>query len=179
MSTFARTISLNGVSQTVNVPDATEPLLYVLRNALGQRGPRFGCGVSQCGACTVLVDDTIRRSCVTALNTVPEGAVVETLDGLGSPEGPHPLQQAFLDEQAAQCAYCVNGMIMGALGWLRERESAGNTALPTDEEIREFLSGGPVGGDPVAAAPRQYLCRCGTHQRIVRAISVAAEEMLS
>jgi nicotinate dehydrogenase subunit A len=179
LSAITRTFSLNGASQTVDVPDETEPLLYVLRNALGQHGPKFGCGVSQCGACTVIVDDTIRRSCVTPLNTVPEGAMVETLDGLGTPDAPHPLQQAFLDEQAAQCAYCINGMIMGALGWLRQRAAGGNTALPTDEEIRDFLSGGPAGSEPVAAAQRQYLCRCGTHQRIVRAISVAAGEMLS
>jgi nicotinate dehydrogenase subunit A len=167
------------MSRTVTAPDETEPLLYVLRNALDQHGPKFGCGVSQCGACTVLVDGAIRRSCVTALSTVPEGATVETLDGLGTPGAPHPLQRAFIDEQAGQCAYCVNGMIMGALGWLRARAADGNTAVPTDIEIREFLSGGPVGGDPIQAAPNQYLCRCGTHMRIVRAISVAAGEMLS
>ena len=179
VSAITRHLTLNGVSQSVTVPDETEQLLYVLRNSLGQVGPKFGCGVSQCGACTVLVNDQIKRSCVMPLNTVPNGAVVETMDGLGTPEAPHPLQKAFLEQQAGQCAYCVNGMVMGALGWIRGRVASGNSALPSDSEIRDFLSGGPIGGDPVAAAPLQYICRCGTHLRIVRAISAAAGEMLS
>jgi nicotinate dehydrogenase subunit A len=173
-----RTITLNGASRTVTVPDETEQLLYVLRNSLAQRGPKFGCGVSQCGSCTVLVNDQIRRSCVTPLNTVPEGAVIETLDGLGTPDAPHPMQAAFLAEQAGQCAFCVNGMIMGAVGWLRGRVAAGNTTLPTETEIRDFLSGGAPGTDPIIAGPLNYICRCGTHERIVRAIRVAAGEVL-
>ncbi|WP_084678348.1 2Fe-2S iron-sulfur cluster-binding protein [Actinopolymorpha alba] len=143
--TADRTLRVNGHDRTVAVADETEQLLYLLRNALGQRGPKFGCGVAQCGACTVLVDGEIRRSCVTPRRTVPERASVETLDGLGTPGAPHPLQQAFIDQQAGQCAYCVNGMITGALGWLRQRKAAGDTSLPSEQEIAEFLSGEAAG----------------------------------
>nr|WP_192751091.1 2Fe-2S iron-sulfur cluster-binding protein [Actinopolymorpha pittospori] len=152
---LTRTLNLNKASRTVQVADDGEQLLYVLRNQLGQHGPRFGCGVSQCGACTVLVDGQIRRSCVAPLRTIPEGANVETLDGLGTPEDPHPLQKAFTDEQAGQCAYCINGIIMGALGWLRQRQAAGTTTAPTEEEIAAFLSGEAPG------STLNYLCRCG------------------
>ncbi|MBM7785638.1 (2Fe-2S)-binding protein [Tenggerimyces flavus] len=173
MSTpLTRNLNLNGENRTVTVPDEGEQLLYVLRNALGQHGPKFGCGVSQCGACTVLLDGQIRRSCVTPLRTVAEGANVETLDGLGTPEHPHPIQQAFIDEQAAQCAYCINGIVMGALGWLRQRRAAGNTTVPTQEEIAAFLSGEAEG------STLNYICRCGAHVRIMRAIRKAAEVAL-
>lgn len=176
---LTRSLTLNGAATVVTVPDETEQLLYVLRNSLNQHGPKFGCGVSQCGACTVLVDDQIKRSCVTPLNTVPNGAVVETMDGIGTAEHPHPLQKAFLDEQAGQCAYCVNGMIMGALGWLRARSATGNLDVPSISEIKNFLSGGPVGANPVTTAASNYICRCGTHERIAKAINIAATEMLS
>jgi aerobic-type carbon monoxide dehydrogenase small subunit (CoxS/CutS family) len=172
-TSLTRTVNLNGERRRVTVPDDAEQLLYVLRNQLGQRGPKFGCGVSQCGACTVLLDGEIRRSCVTPLRTVPEGASVETLDGLGSGKRPHPLQQAFIDEQAGQCAYCVNGMIMGAVGWLRQLKASGRTTAPSESEIAAFLSGEAPG------STQNYICRCGTHLRVIRAIHRAAEELLS
>ena len=167
-----RNLSINGKTQPVSVDDDAEPLLYVLRNQLGEKGPKFGCGVAQCGACTVLVNGTITRSCVTPIKTVPDGAKVTTLDGLGSAAKPHPLQHSFIEQQAGQCAYCGNAMIMGALGFLQGRIAAGNRAVPTEDEIKQFLSG--ESGTP----PYVYLCRCGSHLRIVRAIQQAAKEML-
>jgi nicotinate dehydrogenase subunit A len=146
-------IRVNGADRdVVSEPDA--PLLYVLRNELSLNGPKFGCGLGQCGACTVHVDGAPRRSCVTAVSAVV-GKEVVTLEGLGTPERPHPLQQAFIDEQAAQCGYCVNGMIMRAAALLAR------TPHPTRDEITTALSAN--------------LCRCGTHMRIVRAIARAAE----
>lgn len=169
-----RTINLlvNGQAQTVSVADETEPLLTVLRNHVGDKSPKFGCGVSQCGACTVLVDGAIVRSCVRQLATVPAGSQITTLAGLASGQGLHPMQQAFVDEQAAQCAYCINGMIMGSYGWVQGRLAAGNRAVPTEDEIKEFLSGRAPGSTLV------YICRCGTHTRIVRAIRRGAEQMI-
>jgi nicotinate dehydrogenase subunit A len=164
-------LSVNGKTQSVSVDDDTEPLLYVLRNQLGEKGPKFGCGVAQCGACTVLVNGTIMRSCVTPMKSLADGAKVTTLDGLGSADKPHPLQHAFIEQQAGQCAYCGNAMIMGALGFLQGRIAAGNRAVPTEDEIKQFLSG--ESGTP----PLVYLCRCGSHLRIVRAIQQAAKEM--
>ncbi len=169
---LTRTLNVNGEDRTVSVADDGERLLYVLRNQLDQRGPKFGCGVSQCGACAVLIDGETRRSCVTPLRTVPEGAAIVTLDGLGTAEEPHPLQEAFIDQQAGQCAYCSNGIIIGALGWLQQRKASGNTAVPTEEEIIAFLSGEAPG------STSNYLCRCGAHARIVRAIRLAATEVL-
>src|ERR1700722_1048008 len=136
----------------------TEALLYVLRNQVGTQGVKFGCGVAQCGACTVIVDGVTKRSCITALNTVANGAQVTTLEGLGHPEDPRGIQKAFIDHQAAQCAYCTAGIITGSYNWLRGRGSAG---IPTDDEVKDFLSG--IGQTP----PFVYLCRCGTHMRIV------------
>lgn len=170
---LTRTLTLNGKHRKVRVDDDAEDLLYVLRDQLDQHGPRFGCGVEQCGACTVLVDGEITRSCQAPLNTVREGASVETLDGLDAHGSLHPLQRAFIDEQAAQCAYCINGVIMGALGWLRQRKASGNTTAPSDDEIKAFLSGDAPG------FTRNYICRCGAHNRMVRAISSAAAEVLS
>jgi aerobic-type carbon monoxide dehydrogenase small subunit (CoxS/CutS family) len=167
-------LSVNGQARTVSVADDTEPLLFVLRNQLDQRGPKFGCGISQCGACTVLVNGTITRSCVALARTIPDGAQVTTLDGLGTAAAPHPLQRAFIEEQAGQCAFCVNGMIVGALGWLQGRFAAGNRAVPTEDEIKQFLSGKLSTTAPLSFV---YLCRCGTHPRIVRAIQRAAKEM--
>jgi aerobic-type carbon monoxide dehydrogenase small subunit (CoxS/CutS family) len=170
---LTRTLVVNGQSRTVTVPDDGEELLYVLRNQLSQRGPKFGCGVSQCGSCSVLIDGEVRRSCVTPLRSVSEGAAVTTLDGLGTDGSPHPLQRAFIDEQAAQCAYCVNGIILGTASWLQQRKDSGDTSVPSHEEIAAFLSGEtPVSDD-------NYICRCGAHLRMIRAIRKAAEEVLS
>ncbi len=170
-------IVLNGAPASAAVPDAAEPLLYVLRNQLDQAGPKFGCGIAQCGACTVLVNGSAVRACVTPCSTVASGAAVTTLDGLAKNadkpnEKLHPLQAAFIAEQAAQCAFCMNGMILGAKAWLDGRIAGGNRAVPADDEVRQFLSGKSPG------APLVYLCRCGAHNRIVRAIRRAAQEMV-
>jgi len=146
-------IRVNGSEHDVTAAPDT-PLLSVLRNDLALNGPKFGCGLGQCGSCTVHVDGAPRRSCVTALSDVV-GKEVVTLEGLGTPERPHPLQQAFIDEQAAQCGYCINGMIMRAAALLAR------TPRPTREAITTAMSGN--------------LCRCGTHLRIVRAIERAAQ----
>jgi nicotinate dehydrogenase subunit A len=152
---MAKTIAfqLNGRSARVRVEDPQMPLLYALRDDLGLRGPRFGCGLGQCGACTVNIDGEAVRSCVTPVSTVAHKRVL-TLEGLGTPEKPHPLQQAFIDEQAVQCGYCINGMIMQANAMLDRNPH------PTEEQIKQELA--------------QNLCRCGTHLRIVRAIRRAA-----
>jgi nicotinate dehydrogenase subunit A len=146
-------LQVNGKARTVKLDDPATPLLYVLRNELGLRGPRFGCGLSQCGACTVHVNGESVRSCVYPAAEA-KGKNVVTLEGLGSPEKPHPLQQAFIDEQAAQCGYCINGMIMEAAALLARNKH------PSEDEIRTALA--------------DNLCRCGTHLRIVRAISRVA-----
>ena len=170
------TLSLyvNNQPVTVTVADDTEPLLYVLRNQVGTQAVKFGCGVAQCGSCTVIIDGVTKRSCITQLKTVAAGAHVTTLEGLGQPSDPSGLtgiQKAFYDNQAGQCAYCANAMIMGAYNWLQGRRAAGNTAIPTDDEVKDFLTG--VGQTP----PFVYLCRCGSHMRIVRAIQQASQEM--
>ena len=165
---------VNNQFTTVTVADGTEPLLYVLRNQVGTKSVKFGCGVAQCGACTVIVNGVTKRSCVTPLNTVADGAQVTTLEGLGQPNNPNGLQgvqKAFVDNQAGQCAYCANAMIMGSYNWLQGRRNAGNAAVPTDDEVKNFLSG--IGQTP----PFVYLCRCGTHMRIIRAIQQAAQEI--
>jgi nicotinate dehydrogenase subunit A len=151
---MAKTISfqLNGKPARVRVDDPEMPLLYALRDDLGLRGPRFGCGLGQCGACTVHVEGLAVRSCVTPLSTIAHKRVL-TLEGLGTPDKPHPLQQAFIDEQAVQCGYCINGMIMQAKAMLDANPQ------PTEEQIKQELA--------------QNLCRCGTHLRIVRAIQRA------
>ena len=165
---------VNNQLTTVTVADGTEPLLYVLRNQVGTKGVKFGCGVAQCGACTVIINGVTKRSCVTPLNTVGEGAQVTTIEGLGQPNNPnglHGIQKAFVDNQAGQCAYCANAMIMGSYNWLQGRLNAGNTAVPTDDEVKDFLSG--VNQTPAFV----YLCRCGTHMRIIQAIRQASQEM--
>jgi len=134
------------------VDDPAMPLLYSLRNELGLRGPRFGCGLGQCGACTVHIDGLSARSCVYPIGAVP-GKVV-TLEGLGSPENPHPVQRAFIEAQAVQSGYCINGMIMEAVVFLKRAPK------PSEEQVREALC--------------PNLCRCGTHLRIVRAVMGAA-----
>ena len=145
-------LSVNGRTVSVTVDDPDTPLLYVLRNELGLHGPRFGCGLGQCGACTVLVDEAAVRSCVTPLSAVT-GKVV-TLEGLGSDANPHPIQEAFIAEQAVQCGYCINGMIMQSAALLKRN------ARPTEQQVKAELA--------------NNLCRCGTHLRIVRAVMRAA-----
>jgi nicotinate dehydrogenase subunit A len=147
-------LNVNGKPVTVNVDDPQMPLLYVLRDDVGLRGPRFGCGLGQCGACTVLVDGAAMRSCVLPLGAIA-GKKIVTLEGLGSPGKPHPLQQAFIAEQAVQCGYCINGMIMQAAALLQTNKK------PSEQEIKAALA--------------ENLCRCGTHLRIVRAIKRASE----
>ncbi|WP_328455183.1 (2Fe-2S)-binding protein [Amycolatopsis sp. NBC_00438] len=175
-----RKIKLNGhpvradyQSTGTGTEEQSEPLLYWLRDTLGVRGPKFGCGIAQCGACTVLVDGAITRSCVRQVHAVADQAEVRTLDGLqGRGNRPHPLQRAFVALQAGQCGFCLNGMVMGALGWLEARLAAGNRAVPSEDEVEQFLSGASATG------PQNYLCRCGTHTRIVAAIRSAAEELV-
>jgi nicotinate dehydrogenase subunit A len=169
-----KTIRLNGKKRKVSVPDDSQQLLYVLREQLDQQGPKFGCGVAQCGACTVLVDGKIVRSCVTPLSSVADGADVSTLDGLATDDDDdlHPLQRAFLDKQAGQCAFCVNGMVMGALGWLQGRIATGNRSVPEPREVADYLSGA------TPESTLNYICRCGSHPRIVEAICAAAGKMV-
>ena len=147
------TLHVNGQTQQADINDTDTPLLYVLRDTLNLKGPRFGCGLAQCGACTVLIDGEAARSCVTPASSVGDGKIV-TLEGLGTTERLHPLQQAFIDEQAAQCGYCINGMIMQSAALLRRNPK------PTEQQIKQELA--------------NNLCRCGTHLRIVRAVRRAA-----
>ena len=145
------TITVNGRQHEVAAAPDT-PLLYVLRNELELNGPKFGCGLAQCGACTVHIDGKPARSC-----SVPVSAVkgkVTTIEGLGTPDKPHPLQAAFVAEQAAQCGYCINGMIMTASAFLAQNPR------PSEQQVRAALDGN--------------LCRCGTHMRILRAVRRAA-----
>jgi nicotinate dehydrogenase subunit A len=149
-------LNVNGKTAQVTVDDPNMPLLYALRNDLGLHGPKFGCGLGQCGACTVHIDGNAVRSCITPLSSVGNRDVV-TLEGLGTLEKPHPMQQAFIDEQAVQCGYCINGMIMEAAAFLAK------TRNPSEEQIREALA--------------SNLCRCGTHLRILRAVKRAAAQI--
>jgi nicotinate dehydrogenase subunit A len=154
---LAKTIKLSVNDKEVQLDVAPDtPLLFALRNDLQLNGPKFGCGVAQCGACTVLVDGSPVRSCVTPIAGLV-GRAITTLEGLGSRESPHPLQSAFIKEQAMQCGYCANGMMMTAAALLETNKS------PTDAQIRTALRGN--------------LCRCGTHGRIVRAVSAAARSL--
>jgi nicotinate dehydrogenase subunit A len=146
---------LNGKTSTVDSWDPDQPLLYVLRNTLDLHGARFGCGLGQCGACTVLLDGKAVRSCITPVKQVA-GRGVTTLEGLGSPESPGAVQAAFIAEQAAQCGYCTNGMILSATALLRSNPH------PTEEQVKQGLSGN--------------LCRCGTHTRILSAVLRAANQ---
>jgi nicotinate dehydrogenase subunit A len=146
------TLRVNGATRTVDA-DPDTPLLYVLRDDLGLHGPKFGCGLGQCGACTVHLEGDAVRSCSLPVSAVA-GKKVTTLEGLGSSAKPHPLQQAFIDEQAVQCGYCINGMIMTSAALLKQNRN------PSEQEIRAALAGN--------------LCRCGTHQRITAAVRRAA-----
>ena len=148
-------LNVNGKAETVEA-DADMPLLYALRDDLGLNNPHFGCGLAQCGACTVHLDGKPTRSCVTPIGTVGGRAIV-TLAGLGTPDHPHPLQTAYVEEQVLQCGYCINGWIMTAAAFLRDHK------MPTDAEIREALTG--------------LKCRCGTHMAILRAVKRAAAMM--
>jgi nicotinate dehydrogenase subunit A len=152
---MATSITVNGKAHSVEAAGDT-PLLYVLRNDLELNGAKYGCGFAQCGACTVVVDGKAVRSCVTPLSTVA-GKSVTTIEGLGASGKPHPLQQAFIEEQAAQCGYCANGMIMTAKTLLDKNPR------PTEAQIRKAMAAN--------------FCRCGTHNRIVRAIQRAAKEV--
>lgn len=148
------TLRVNGRSHTVDV-DPSTPLLYVLADELALRGPRFGCGLAQCGACTVLLDGRATRSCVLPVGKVGQAAIV-TLEGLGTSERLHPLQQAFVDEQAAQCGFCLSGVVLTAKALLDRNPSA------TEADVRQALS--------------TVLCRCFAHTRMLRAIMRYANE---
>ena len=151
------TLRVNGKTVSVSVEPST-PLLYVLRNDLELNGPKFGCGLAQCGACSVLVDGKEVRSCVTPVSAVGKGSIT-TIEGLGTVQKLHPLQRAFIEEQACQCGFCGSGMVMAAKALLDRNPS------PTDGDVRQALNG--------------HLCRCASHNRIVRAVQRAAKEMRS
>jgi len=148
-----KTLTVNGNPVSIEYDDPAMPLLYVLRDNLSLHGPRFGCGLGQCGACTVHIDGAAVRSCITLLSAVGAKQNVVTLEGLGSPEKLHPVQKAFIDEQAAQCGYCINGMIMQSAAFLAKNKK------PSEGDIKNALA--------------NNLCRCGTHARIVRAVKRA------
>ena len=152
---MAVSLTVNGATRSVPAEPDT-PLLYVLRNDFELNGAKFGCGLSQCGACTVLVNGQAVRSCVTPIESL-SGAQITTLEGLGTLEKPHALQRAFIAEQAAQCGYCISGMIVTAKALLDRNPK------PSEADVREALAAN--------------LCRCGTHNRIVRAVLRAADEM--
>jgi nicotinate dehydrogenase subunit A len=147
-------LRVNGRTTTVDSWDPDQPLLYVLRNAMGLHGPKFGCGLGQCGACTVLIDGKAVRSCTTPVKQT-EGRAITTIEGLGTPERPDAVQAAFIAEQAAQCGYCTNGMVMSARALLNQ------TPRPTAEQIKQGLG--------------RNLCRCATYTRILNAVLRAAK----
>jgi nicotinate dehydrogenase subunit A len=149
------TLDVNGSAHTIDA-DPDMPLLYALRNDLGLNNPHFGCGLAQCGACTVHIDGQAVRSCVTPVSAVGAGKVV-TLAGLGTPEKPHPIQKAYVEEEVPQCGYCINGWIMTAAALLNRNKK------PTDAQIKDALTG--------------LKCRCGTHMGIMRAVKRASEMM--
>src|SRR3954454_18841736 len=149
---MAISLNVNGTDQTID-SDPETPLLYALRNDLKLNGAKFGCGLAQCGACSVIMDGKAIRSCVTQVKTAADRAIT-TLEGLGTVKNPHPLQKAFMEEQALQCGYCINGFIMNAKALLD------TSPKPTDAQIKEALA--------------WNLCRCGTHTRILRAVKRAS-----
>ena len=148
-------LTVNDTTHVVDV-DPDMPLLYALRNDIGLNNPHFGCGLAQCGACTVHLDGQPIRSCVTPVSAVGDGRIV-TLAGLGTPEKPHPLQTAYIEEEVPQCGYCINGWLMTAAAFLRDKKN------PTDAEIKAAFS--------------DLKCRCGTHMSILRAVKRAAAMM--
>jgi nicotinate dehydrogenase subunit A len=149
------TLDVNGSAHTIDA-DPDMPLLYALRNDLNLNNPHFGCGLAQCGACTVHIDGQAVRSCVTPVSAVGAGKVV-TLAGLGTPDKPHPIQKAYVEEEVPQCGYCINGWIMTAAALLNRNKK------PTDAEIKTALTG--------------LKCRCGTHMGILRAVKRASQMM--
>ena len=149
-----KSLNVNGKQVSVRYDDAEMPLLYALRDNLELHGPRFGCGLGQCGACTVHVDGIAVRSCVTPIDSIKPRQKIVTLEGLSARGKLHPLQKAFIDEQAVQCGYCINGMVMQAAAYLAKNKK------PTEAEIKRALA--------------DNLCRCGTHSRIVRAVRRAS-----
>ena len=149
------TLKVNGQSHSLDLDPAT-PLLYVLEDDLELRGPKFGCGLGQCGSCTVIVKGEAIRSCITPVAAVA-GSEITTLEGLGTIEKPHPIQKAFIDEQAMQCGFCINGVIMTAKAFLDRNPKA------TDAQVRQAMSG--------------VLCRCHAHVRMIRAIKRYAQEV--
>ena len=148
------TLNVNGSARTAEVRDAAEPLLFVLRNQLSLTGAKYGCGLGQCGACTVLIDGEPARACSISVGSVV-GKKITTIEGIGSPDKPHKVQRAFIDEQAAQCGYCVPGMVMSVVALLAKHPKA------TREQAKQALAGN--------------LCRCGTHHRILNAVVRATE----
>jgi nicotinate dehydrogenase subunit A len=148
-------LNVNGKTHVIDA-DPDMPLLYALRNDIGLNNPRFGCGLAQCGACTVHLDGQPIRSCITPVSTIGNSQIV-TLVGLGTPEKPHPLQTAYVEEEVPQCGYCINGWIMTAAAFLRDNKK------PTEAQIKDALSG--------------LKCRCGTHASILRAVKRAAIQM--
>ena len=150
----SKSLTVNGKRVSITFDDPQMPLLYALRGDLGLHGPRFGCGLGQCGACTVHIDGAAVRSCVTPIGTLETRQKIVTLEGLGTPAKPHPVQKAFIDEQAAQCGYCLNGMIMSIKALLLR------SPRPSEAEVIEAL--------------RYNLCRCGAHIEIMRAAMRAA-----
>ena len=150
------TLRVNGAARTVRGIEPDAPLLYILRNDLELNGPKFGCGLSQCGACTVLLDGKPARSCTVPVSAAAKSAIT-TIEGLGTIEKLHPLQRAFIEEQACQCGFCSNGMIMSSKALLDSKPR------PSDQEIKQALN--------------DHLCRCASHNRIVRAVQRAAKEI--
>ncbi|MFC4873528.1 (2Fe-2S)-binding protein [Negadavirga shengliensis] len=146
-------LTVNGQRQRVAVAPDT-PLLYVLRNNLELNGPKYGCGLEQCGSCMVLIDGEARPSCLVPVSSLQD-AVITTLDGLGNAQTLHPVQEAFVEEQAAQCGYCLNGMVMATAGLLEKNTD------PREEDIRQALQG--------------VVCRCGTHSRVLKAARKAVQ----
>jgi nicotinate dehydrogenase subunit A len=151
---ISKSLHVNGKQVSIKIDDPNMPLLYALRDNLALHGPRFGCGLAQCGSCTVHVDGKAVRSCVTPLSSLTDKNKVVTLEGLGTPQKPHPVQRAFIEEQAAQFGYCINGMIMESAAFLAR------TKKPTEAQIKQALA--------------SNLCRCGTHARIVGAVKRAS-----
>jgi nicotinate dehydrogenase subunit A len=154
MATRTFTLNVNGKNHTIDV-DPDMPLLYALRNELGLKNPKFGCGLAQCGACTVQMDGTPIRSCITPVSAAT--GKIKTLEGLGTPDTPHPIQRAYIEEQVPQCGYCINGWMLTAAALLDKNKK------PSDAEIKEALSG--------------LKCRCATHMGIMRAVRRAAQMM--
>ena len=152
-------LNVNGKDHTIDA-DPDMPLLYALRNDIGLNNPHFGCGLAQCGACTVHMDGAAIRSCMTPVSAVGNAKIV-TLAGLGTPERPHPIQKAYVEEQVPQCGYCINGWIMTAAQLLNEKKA--RNQKPTEDEIKQALTG--------------LKCRCGTHVNIMRAVKRAADMM--